>query len=147
MSPWRAVRLLKKKKWGFLLLAAVLFLVRHQGQWGLPPAKAPIPTETQSQWRDGRMLEVEGTVIKLLPTDNSGSRHQRWLMQTPQHRTLLVAHNIDLAPFVPLNAGDKVRVFGQFEANSKGGLLHWTHADPAGRHTGGWIRHKGRIYD
>ena len=45
-----------------------------------------------------------------------------------------------------LRVGDEVRFRGEYEWNQRGGLVHWTHHDPAGRRTGGWLRHEDRLY-
>lgn len=95
----------------------------------------------------GRMLEVGGDVDRLLADDLQGSRHQRFILRLESGRTLLVSHNIDLAPRVPLEPGDRLEVRGQYEWNERGGVLHWTHHDPQGRRPGGWIRHRGRVFD
>ena len=79
--------------------------------------------------------------------DNDGSRHQRFILALDSGRTLLIAHNIDLAPRIyGLSAGDRVSFFGEFEPNAQGGVIHWTHHDPQGRHVDGWLEHRGRRY-
>ncbi len=100
------------------------------------------------------MVECSARVVKVLEDDNDGARHQRFLLAIERGAgsdsgsdTVLVAHNIDLAPRVPLQAGDTVTIFGQYEWNDRGGVLHWTHHDPGGRHAEGWIEHKGTRYD
>ena len=88
-----------------------------------------------------------GTVKKLLRDDLDGSRHQRFLLRLDNNQTLLVAHNIDLAPRIDnLTEGDRVAYFGEYEWTNQGGVLHWTHHDPGGRHPGGWLKHQGRTY-
>jgi hypothetical protein len=63
-------------------------------------------------------------------------------------QTLLVVHNIDVAPRVdPLEVGDPVGFKGEYVWNQEGGLIHWTHHDPDGFHQAGWIEHDGQIYD
>lgn len=92
-------------------------------------------------------IEDQGTVQKILPDDDQGSRHQRFIVRLNSGATVLIAHNIDLAPRIePLRAGDAIEFYGEYEWNSKGGVIHWTHRDPARRHAAGWIRHNGRTY-
>lgn len=96
--------------------------------------------------RSGLWVEVEGEVDRLLPDDTRGSRHQRFILRLPSGHTLLVAHNIDLAPRAPLDPGRAVKVRGEYEWNEQGGVLHWTHHDPRGRHAGGYLRVAGETY-
>jgi hypothetical protein len=92
-------------------------------------------------------VEDSGSVIKILDDDTNGSRHQRFILRLPSGQTLLIAHNIDLAPRISqLYKGDTVRFYGEYEWNSKGGVVHWTHNDPRGNHIGGWLKHKGATY-
>ncbi|HAS8246133.1 TPA: DUF3465 domain-containing protein, partial [Vibrio vulnificus] len=91
----------------------------------------------QSQQSD---LQVQGfgQVAKVLPDDNDGSRHQKFILKLNSGQTLLIAHNIDLAPRIPnLKVGDSVEFYGEYEWNKKGGVLHWTHKDPQNRHAHG----------
>ncbi len=100
----------------------------------------------QSQQSDVQ-VRGSGVVIRVLRDDNVGSRHQKFILKLESRQTLLVAHNIDLAPRVAsLNVGDRIEFNGEYEWNSKGGVLHWTHHDPQGRHEGGWLKHNGRTY-
>jgi hypothetical protein len=87
-----------------------------------------------------------GPVLKVLPDDSKGSKHQRWLMQLSNGTTVLIAHNLDLAPRVPFRVGDSLRIHGDYIWNNKGGVVHWTHRDPRGRHEGGWIEYNGQRY-
>jgi hypothetical protein len=97
--------------------------------------------------RSGDVIEGSGRVAAVLPDDDRGSRHQRFLLELDSGLTLLIAHNIDLAPRIPrIRTGDTVTFRGQYEWNPKGGVVHWTHHDPDGRRPGGWLRHGGETY-
>ncbi|MVB72502.1 DUF3465 domain-containing protein, partial [Vibrio cholerae] len=100
---------------------------------GLHANDAVLQQAYQSQQSD---LQVQGfgQVVKVLPDDNDGSKHQKFILKLNSGQTLLVAHNIDLAPRIPnLKVGDSVEFYGEYEWNKKGGVLHWTHKDPQNR--------------
>jgi hypothetical protein len=97
--------------------------------------------------RSDIQVQASGRVSRILADDNKGSRHQRFIVQLASGRTVLVAHNIDLADRVAsIKSGDSVEFFGEYEWNERGGVIHWTHRDPQGVHEAGWIKHGGRTY-
>jgi hypothetical protein len=92
-------------------------------------------------------VQGEGKVIRLLADDNKGSRHQRILLALSDGQSVLIAHNIDLAPRIPdIQPGERIGFKGEYVWNNKGGVVHWTHRDPDGRHAGGWLKHRGETY-
>lgn len=152
------------KKWLFSLLLLLILLTIK----GLPkdPA-APIATSTSTQKQqqhtetnsDERLKQAyqnqqsnvqiagSGRVKKILADDNKGSRHQRFILQLASGQTLLVAHNIDLAPKIEgLQKGDTVVFYGVYEYSEQGGVIHWMHHDPRREHTNGWLKHNNRLY-
>jgi hypothetical protein len=89
----------------------------------------------------------KGHVIRLLADDLSGDRHQRFIIELASGQTLLIAHNIDIAPRIDSIAlGDLVQFKGEFIWSEKGGTVHWTHHDPAGKHAAGWLKCGGMTY-
>jgi hypothetical protein len=92
-------------------------------------------------------VEGEGLVTRVLADDLDGSRHQRFIVSLASGQTVLIVHNIDLAPRVDgLQTGDSVRFYGEYVWNEQGGKVHWTHHDPQGKHVAGWLKHNGRTY-
>ena len=122
----------------------------------LPNLPAPADARSNSSnaailqaWADGRSdvwVEGSGEVVRLLSDDLEGSRHQRLIVEVAQGHTILVSHNIDLAPKVPLREGQRISFRGEYEWNDRGGVVHWTHHDPRGRRQGGWIDSNGKRY-
>ncbi len=144
-----------KKLVYFLIALAIVYGLESVREQGHPVAGVPTTSQgsnnaVQSAY-DNRQSDVQvhglGTVSRVLPDDRDGSRHQRFILDTGNGQSLLIAHNIDLAPRVTgLNEGDTVEFYGEYEWNAKGGVIHWTHADPNNRHIGGWLKHRGRTY-
>ena len=58
-------------------------------------------------------VQSQGRVVAVLKDDNDGSRHQKIIVELPNTMTVLVAHNIDLAPRIErLQKGDTVGLKG-----------------------------------
>ncbi len=102
----------------------------------------------QSRLSNVIVEDVEGVVSSILSDDVEGSRHQRFIMRMGSGHTVLVVHNIDLAPRINgLRVGDRISVKGEYEWNDRGGLIHWTHRDPRSAHEDGWIDHASVRYE
>lgn len=99
------------------------------------------------QQQSNVQVHAEGRVKAVLADDNDGSRHQKFILELSNGLTVLVAHNIDLAPRIEnLKKGDVVEFYGEYEYNPKGGVIHWTHHYPQQRHIAGWLKYQGKTY-
>ena len=132
---------MRKTLYLVLVLIGAYFVFEQRAPTDQPAPNAGAETRqapASEQWRSGQQVRGQGTVSRILPDDNDGSRHQRFILRLSSGRTLLIAHNIDLAPRVSsLRTGDTVSFNGEYEWNDKGGVIHWTHHDPQGRHAAG----------
>ena len=140
-----------------ILLAALVYLVAVRG--APAPVPAPAPGTSQSANTDAQLAQLfqaqtsnvqvkgQGTVTRLLADDNEGGRHQRFILQLASGQTLLIAHNIDVAPRLNgLAVGDRVAFYGEYIYTAQGGTIHWTHHDPGGTHVAGWLEWNGKRY-
>jgi hypothetical protein len=139
------------KKIAYILVVVVAYYAYERFLIPELPASTARPASESSQvigqWRSGQQVSGIGTVVRVLADDNDGSRHQRFILELGSGRTLLVAHNIDLAPRISsLSKGETVSFYGEYETNPQGGVIHWTHHDPQGRHVAGWLEHEGQRY-
>jgi len=115
------------------------------------PASPDDGAATIREHYEEQMSNVEvhgtGTVSRILTDDTEGSPHQRFILTMSDGLTILVAHNIALAPRLDgLAVGDTVEFMGEYEWSEQGGTVHWTHADPDGSHVAGWLKWRGRTY-
>ena len=103
--------------------------------------------QAYQQQRSNIQVQAQGIVKAVLPDDNQGLKHQKIILKLENGLTVLIAHNIDLAPRIDgLKKGDQLEFFGEYEYNPKGGVIHWTHHDPQGKHIDGWLKYQGRMY-
>ncbi|MDR2931386.1 MAG: DUF3465 domain-containing protein [Propionibacteriaceae bacterium] len=94
-------------------------------------------------------VEVTGSAVvsRLLSDDFEGDRHQRFILRFDSGLTVLVAHNIDIAPRLDgLTVGYRVSFRGEYVYSEQGGTIHWTHHSPDGSHSDGWLEWNGKRY-
>lgn len=99
--------------------------------------------------RRGRVDFVEGSgmvVTQLLPDDNSGLRHQKWMVKLSNGQSMQAVYNSDMCPRVPLKVGDVVAMGGQFIYTNEGPMLHWLHFDPKSNRPDGYVEVNGQAY-
>lgn len=118
-----------------------------------PPSQQSFFVDGQAQVMSAQAahaIKVEVTVIapvkKLLPEDDQGLPHQKFLLELVNGSTILIAHDLAMANRVPIRPGDIVKIHGEYIWNSRGGLIHWTHHTDTPYHEGGWIDFQGVRY-
>ena len=114
---------------------------------------APNDAAVCDAFRAGRShVEVvaDGTVTRILGVAlGRVSPHEGFLMQlaTDCRVVVRVEANADFTGTFPLARGDRVVVKGEYEYYPIGGVIHWTHRDPRGRHESGFIETGGKTYE
>ena len=112
---------------------------------GFPDEGVRIEDAMAHEMRDVWVIGT-GTLERILRDDTKRPRHQRFVVRVFPGRTVLIAHNIDLAPRVPVKHGDTLTFRGRYEWNDQGGIVHWTHRDRRDKRAGGWIVWKGQNF-
>lgn len=95
----------------------------------------------------------QGSVVQILPEDTSGLQHEKFMFQISDGlngqyngQVVLVAHDISMAPFVPIRTGSQLEIKGDFIPDQTPKVLHWTHLDDKHVHPDGYIKLNGKIY-
>jgi hypothetical protein len=76
------------------------------------------------------------------------SPHQGFLVRLDSGCAVVVRveANTDFTGAMPIARGSRVTVKGEYEYDPRGGVIHWTHRDPRGRHQDGYVEVAGRYY-
>lgn len=141
-----------KKYLPLLVLVAVLIAAFGRGHPDVDDGGATLQSDqvlqdAYSNHSDHVQVQGGGQVIAVLPDDRKGSQHQRFILKLQSGQTVMVAHNIDLAPRIEgLREGDFITFSGEYVWNEDGGVVHWTHRDPQRRHADGWLQRGGQLY-
>ncbi|MBV8725766.1 MAG: DUF3465 domain-containing protein [Candidatus Eremiobacteraeota bacterium] len=93
---------------------------------------------------------ADGTVTRVLGVAAGRvSPHEGFLLRLRSgcHAIVRVEANTDFTGEFALAPGQSVTVKGEYEYYPRGGVVHWTHRDPRGRHEGGFIETGGRRYE
>jgi hypothetical protein len=135
---------------------AVLLLLA--GCYGAHSSNADLYAAFQSA-RSHTELTVTGRVTRVLGVRQGPSGlHEGFILlvpnrcspgnqgQCPAQMSVRVEDNVTITGFVPLHPGQIATVHGQYEYDSRGGVIHWTHHDPAGRHESGYIEIDAKRY-
>ena len=96
-----------------------------------------------------REVVADGTVTRILGTRRGPSgTHEGFLLRLGSgcNLTVRIETNTDLTGPVPIAVGEHVTLKGEYEYYPIGGVIHWTHHDPRGRHEGGYVQAGGQTY-
>jgi hypothetical protein len=107
---------------------------------GCGPVAAAFQRHAQAEW-----LSISGRVSRNLSDSNGKYEHQRFIVTCPSGQTVLIVNDVSIGKRAPVAPGDEVAVHGRYFYNAQGGLIDFTHHDPAGG-TGGWILYGGKVY-
>jgi Protein of unknown function (DUF3465) len=94
-------------------------------------------------------VTAQGTVVRAFGVQaGRESPHEGFLMRLSSDCTVVVRveANVDFTGTFALRPGQTVIVRGEYEYYAMGGVIHWTHHDPRGRHAGGFIQVDGHQF-
>ena len=101
--------------------------------------------------RSGAEVTADGSIARILGTRAGPSgEHEGFLLHlrgaSGRGLTVRVETNVDLTGPIPLSPGEDVEVRGEYVYDSSGGIIHYTHRDPSGRHAAGYVRTGTALY-
>ena len=117
---------------------------------GIRPDNAHALDDIQNG-RSGDEVIVEGIVTHVGHTSRGETgAHEHFdirISSGAAEQDILVADNITVGVQAPVKRGDDVIVKGVLEVDPSGPVIHWTHHDPANRHTAGFVVVGGHMYE
>ncbi|MDE2483427.1 MAG: DUF3465 domain-containing protein [bacterium] len=131
-----------------LAAALILALASACASHAEAPDNAAVCNDYGTQ-RSGDEVIATGHVIDVLGERAGRSgEHEGYLVKLDGNCDLLVKveTNTTITGPIALRPKERVVVKGVYIYNPLGGLIHWTHHDPRGRHVGGYVTAGGTSY-
>jgi len=134
-----------------LAAPAVIAILAACGQASGDAANGAV-YQAWAQHRSRVEVTASGSVARILGTRSGPSgNHEGFLVHLRGAEghglTVRVEDNVDITGPIPLKTGDEVEVRGEYVYDQRGGLIHYTHLDPRGRHPGGYVRVGKIVYN
>jgi hypothetical protein len=101
------------------------------------------------QQLSGVEVIADGTVAQKLGTAQGPSgEHEGFSLRLRSGcaLTLRVETNTAFTGPIPLRVGERVTVKGEFDYDTDGGVIHWTHRAMGSHHQSGYVEAGGRFY-
>jgi len=126
---------------------ALLLLIAPACMPAVAPDNAAV-ARAFAEHRSTVQVTAQGVVTSVLSDDDGPSGvHQRFIIRLAgSTQTVLVDNNVTIGKRAPVVQSNDVLVHGEYVWNEQGGLIHFTHHDPARTHEGGWIELHGVRY-
>lgn len=146
-----------------LIIILVLVLISQITFAGNKHKKKPIdvePVANSQQIEDSELVKVNTLqkrtrfveaknvkVIKILPDDNKGLPHQKFVVQLSDSRLITIVSNLKMCEKIPVEISDVISVGGEYIPSGKfSGIIHWTHFDPSKKRPNGYIAMGDKLF-
>lgn len=118
----------------------------QNGQRKAPADDSALVNAVQNQKQVMYLQAASMTVVRVLPDDNQGLTHQKFIVKLSSGKMVVAVYNTDMCERVPVKVGDVVGLGGNFIWTNQGGLIHWLHKDPSNRRPDGYVELNGKKY-
>ena len=133
------------------VLAVLAFVVGCAGENASDTAQNRLVYDAWRSQRSHVEVTASGSVARIfgIHVGPSGA-HEGFLLHLAgaegRGLTVRVEDNVDLTGPLDLAEGQSVEVRGEYIFDPRGGIVHYTHRDPRGRHAAGYVRVGDKFY-
>lgn len=126
--------------------AALYFVWQSRPGYTIEPG-FQVVQEAYQYRQTGMMVEVTGSVVRLLRPAPEEPDVQKFIIRLPNGQSIVVVHHAAPDNRVPVNVNDTVLVRGQYVWTETGGTIRNTSRDLSTQRRHGWIEFAGERYN